>query len=295
MDSSVVLRPDGRSDVVENRRLRAGRPRCCSAAARTAGTASTSMPTALPANRARRRIASPSASGRSRETAYARDYDRLDGAAAPRAGARQRGLGHGPGLRLRRGRPPRHAGPDRKRLLQRPAGRQRPGDARPGGRVSAHGPGTGHLHPAVRAQRTLQPPGRAQPRAPQRLHPRSSSTTDHIDNGILYLRAPTCPSCWRAPSATTGRCRRSRRTRTRRRTPCARRCAGHDRHLHGHHAPHHRHRQHDALFRVLPDGTVRPVYLYAVDAAEFVVNKLHDRGSLAATTSSPTCRTSSAR
>ena len=37
-------------------------------------------------------------------------------------------------------------------------------------------------------------------------------------------------------------------------------------------------------FRVLPDGTVRPVYLYAVDADEFVVNKLRDRGSLCATT-----------
>ncbi|HBA64074.1 MAG TPA: hypothetical protein DCZ20_09490 [Lachnospiraceae bacterium] len=37
-------------------------------------------------------------------------------------------------------------------------------------------------------------------------------------------------------------------------------------------------------FRVLPDGTVRPVYLYAVDADEFVVNKLLDRGSLSATT-----------
>ena len=37
-------------------------------------------------------------------------------------------------------------------------------------------------------------------------------------------------------------------------------------------------------FRVLPDGTVRPVYLYAVDAEEFVVNKLRDRGSLSATT-----------
>ena len=37
-------------------------------------------------------------------------------------------------------------------------------------------------------------------------------------------------------------------------------------------------------FRVLPDGTVRPVYLYAVDAAEFVLNKLQDRGSLSATT-----------
>lgn len=37
-------------------------------------------------------------------------------------------------------------------------------------------------------------------------------------------------------------------------------------------------------FRVTPDGTVRPVYLYAVDAAEFVVNKLTDRGSLSATT-----------
>ena len=37
-------------------------------------------------------------------------------------------------------------------------------------------------------------------------------------------------------------------------------------------------------YRVLPDGTVRPLYLYAVDADEFVVNKLQDRGSLSATT-----------
>lgn len=37
-------------------------------------------------------------------------------------------------------------------------------------------------------------------------------------------------------------------------------------------------------FRVLADGTVRPVYFYAVDADEFVVNKLLDRGSLSATT-----------
>ena len=37
-------------------------------------------------------------------------------------------------------------------------------------------------------------------------------------------------------------------------------------------------------FRVLEDGTVRPVFLYAVDADEFVVNKLLDRGSLSATT-----------
>ena len=37
-------------------------------------------------------------------------------------------------------------------------------------------------------------------------------------------------------------------------------------------------------YRVLNDGTVRPVFLYTVDADEFVVNKLLDRGSLAATT-----------
>ena len=37
-------------------------------------------------------------------------------------------------------------------------------------------------------------------------------------------------------------------------------------------------------FRVLPDGSIRPVYLYTVDADEFVVNKLLDRGSLSATT-----------
>ena len=37
-------------------------------------------------------------------------------------------------------------------------------------------------------------------------------------------------------------------------------------------------------FRVMPDGEIWPVYLYTVDADEFVVNKLLDRGSLSATT-----------
>lgn len=37
-------------------------------------------------------------------------------------------------------------------------------------------------------------------------------------------------------------------------------------------------------YRVLEDGTIRPVYLYTVDIDEFVVNKLLDRGSLSATT-----------
>ena len=37
-------------------------------------------------------------------------------------------------------------------------------------------------------------------------------------------------------------------------------------------------------FRVMPNGEIRPLYLYAVDADEFVVNKLLDRGSLSATT-----------
>ncbi len=37
-------------------------------------------------------------------------------------------------------------------------------------------------------------------------------------------------------------------------------------------------------YRVLDDGTIRPVFFYAVDASEFVVNKLLDRGSLTATT-----------
>ena len=35
-------------------------------------------------------------------------------------------------------------------------------------------------------------------------------------------------------------------------------------------------------FRVLPDGTIREVYFYCVDIAEFAVNKLADRGSLSA-------------
>ena len=37
-------------------------------------------------------------------------------------------------------------------------------------------------------------------------------------------------------------------------------------------------------YQVMEDGAVRPVYLYTVDADEFVVNKLLDRGSLSATT-----------
>ena len=35
-------------------------------------------------------------------------------------------------------------------------------------------------------------------------------------------------------------------------------------------------------YRVLDDGTVRPVYFYSVDISEFAVNKLSDRGSLLA-------------
>ncbi len=35
-------------------------------------------------------------------------------------------------------------------------------------------------------------------------------------------------------------------------------------------------------FRVMPDGTVRQVYFYCVDISEFSVNKLSDRGSLSA-------------
>ncbi len=36
------------------------------------------------------------------------------------------------------------------------------------------------------------------------------------------------------------------------------------------------------VFRTLEDGTIRPVYFYIVDASEFMLNKLSDRGSLAA-------------
>lgn len=35
-------------------------------------------------------------------------------------------------------------------------------------------------------------------------------------------------------------------------------------------------------YRVLPDGTVRQIYFYCVDISEFAVNKLSDRGSLSA-------------
>lgn len=35
-------------------------------------------------------------------------------------------------------------------------------------------------------------------------------------------------------------------------------------------------------YRVMPDGTIRQVYFYTIDTSEFAVNKLGDRGSLAA-------------
>ena len=35
-------------------------------------------------------------------------------------------------------------------------------------------------------------------------------------------------------------------------------------------------------YRVLDDGTIRPVYFYMVDTSEFAANKLGDRGSLSA-------------
>ena len=35
-------------------------------------------------------------------------------------------------------------------------------------------------------------------------------------------------------------------------------------------------------YRVNEDGTVRPIYFYTIDTSEFAVNKLGDRGSLAA-------------
>ena len=37
-------------------------------------------------------------------------------------------------------------------------------------------------------------------------------------------------------------------------------------------------------YRVLEDGTIRPLYFYCVDVSEFAVNKLRDRGSLAVKT-----------
>ncbi len=54
--------------------------------------------------------------------------------------------------------------------------------------------------------------------------------------------------------------------------------------LPGYHAAHHRDRKYDALLPGDDGRPIRPVYLYTVDADEFVVNKLLDRGSLSATT-----------
>lgn len=34
------------------------------------------------------------------------------------------------------------------------------------------------------------------------------------------------------------------------------------------------------MYRMLDDGTIRPLYFYMVDTSEFAANKLSDRGSL---------------
>ena len=149
MDSSVVLRPDGpvwtwwrtrnlkRGDLVLLGRSEDGREgiyrarqRLCGGWGRVGGSRSCS------------------ARGAAARPAYARDYDQLMELLRYERRARQHRLGDGPGLRLRRGRAPGHAGPGRKRLLSTAC---MAGNALAThdleGALSAHRAGTGHLHP----------------------------------------------------------------------------------------------------------------------------------------------------
>ena len=178
-----------------------------------------------------------------------------------------------------------HAGHGGARICRRSHGRERAGHPRPGRLHVPHGSGAGYLHAEIPSQRPLQPSGCNQPVR------KSGSIAQfiedyNIDNGIMY-------SCVKnnVPFVLTGSIRddgplpevigdayagqTAMRGMVKKATTVI--CLATMLHTiaTGNMTP---------SYRVLEDGTVRPVFLYTVDADEFVVNKLLDRGSLAATT-----------
>ena len=77
MDSSVIISGDGELLVVENRNLKKKATGSYLAGPRTEAKAYTCIRTAFPSLEAETMTNSYSGRGRSRETSYARDYDRL--------------------------------------------------------------------------------------------------------------------------------------------------------------------------------------------------------------------------
>ena len=285
MDASVVWREDGRLDVVENRNLKQGDRVILGRTEK--GTDGIYLHTKGFENSEESHDDQfVFRQGRSRETSYARDYDHL-------MELLRYEKEHGNILWV--------MGPafafdyDARRAMQKLIengyahgllGRKRARDARFGGRAAAHRARAGYLHAEIAPERTLQPSGRDQQSARQRLDSGSLSTTTRLTTALCTAAVKN-----HVPFVLTGSIRDDgplpevigdaykgqgeMRKLVKKCTTII--CLATMLHTiaAGNMTP---------SFRVLPDGTIRPVYLYSVDADEFVVNKLLDRGSLAATT-----------
>ena len=284
MDSSVVLRPDGRLDVVENRNLRRGDRVILGRTERGEDGIY------LHANGFTEQSAAPEEQfvfrqGRSRETSYARDYDRLIELLRYEKEHGSIVWVMGPAFAFDE---------DARRAMQAMVENGYVHGLLAGNALATHDLEGAYFHTALGQDiytQLSQPNGHYHHLDVINLVRRSGSIpqfiNDHnIDNGIMY-------SCVRqhVPFVLTGSIRddgplpevvgdayegQRRMREVLKRATCVICLATM---LHtiaaGNMTP---------SFRVLPDGTVRPVYLYAVDADEFVVNKLLDRGSLSAAT-----------
>ena len=284
MDSSVVLRPDGRLDVVENRNLRRGDRVILGRTERGEDGIY------LHANGFTEQSAAPEEQfvfrqGRSRETSYARDYDRLIELLRYEKEHGSIVWVMGPAFAFDE---------DARRAMQAMVENGYVHGLLAGNALATHDLEGAYFHTALGQDiytQLSQPNGHYHHLDVINLVRRSGSIPqfikDHdISNGIMY-------SCVRqhVPFVLTGSIRddgplpevvgdayegQRRMREVLKRATCVICLATM---LHtiaaGNMTP---------SFRVLPDGTVRPVYLYAVDADEFVVNKLLDRGSLSAAT-----------
>lgn len=165
--------------------------------------------------------------------------------------------------------------------VSRAAGRQRPGHARPGGRLPAHGPQGQNIYTQESAPLGHYNHLDTINRVKYHGSIPAFLEKEHIDNGILYQ----CVRCG-VPFVLAGSIRddgplpevygnvyeAQDAMRAQVRTATTVICMATMLHTiaTGNMTP---------SFRVLADGTVRPVYFYCVDISEFAVNKLSDRGA----------------
>ncbi len=284
MDSSVVLREDGRLDVVENRNLKKGdrvilgRTECCEEGIYVHTTGFLGD-----AERAEDKFVFRQ--GRSRETSYARDYDNLIELLRHEKENGKILWVMGPAFSFDQ---------DARDAMQALIANGYAHGLMAGNALATHDLEGAHLHTALGQDiytQVSQPNGHYNHLDVINRVRRSGSIEQfiedyHIDNGIMY-------SCVKqqVPFVLTGSIRddgplpevigdayhgqSAMRDLVRQSTTVI--CLATMLHTiaTGNMTP---------SFRVMEDGTIRPVYLYTVDADEFVVNKLLDRGSLSATT-----------